>query len=342
MKSVIIILMVLTAFWSWACGSTYVTPQASVALGGGITRADGVAASADDPSSSSYLEATVPPCAAVEGSIIDPCERKVWDLEPVVTHSHPDQPELASVEPVIQIPWPPPDLESAYLERFRSGQHPHIIVRGVFSPGTTRCVLHEKRIMEDRGELILLGDSESERSTFGMLDCYMDLAVRDYVVGRGPASITVRYEGSIPYARGSHGFYKTDEYLKGLSTHIAALREGREFLVSLGEGTNKAVEVWDVYSAMFVQRRDDDRIVVTTPDLLPYIAQDNKHLYVREEWALGEIVSEISQTFEDAAKLAEITVVEDANHVHLREHLKRHGHYEEYAEHISLPPPFTD
>ena len=182
----------------------------------------------------SYLETVAEPCAPLEGSSYKPCAIRAWSLPYFVGYVHPDQ--TTSFNTDVDIDSVPPEPTPATeLERLRnwfeaiaetygygySKRIPHIIARGVFVPGSTRCVLHE------------LPNVHHELPNFN-IECYVDFRVRQYVVGHGPENLTLRPLSAVRYFSQNHELYKTEDYQKRLSQHVSKRWEGGEVVAYLG------------------------------------------------------------------------------------------------------------
>ena len=223
----------------------------------------------------SYLEATVEPCARVPDSNLDPCERRDWVYRSVDNdYRHPDQKTITHLYRTFGNPqFPPPTVREWLRYEFeRVAEHsvknyhqtPHILARGVFMPGTTRCVFHESEINHD----YLDGSLSFKPPGVGFPEgpaCYVDFRVRDYHVGQGPVTLVVRMPYKIPVGSEELELYRTDNYTDHLADHASQYWEGREFVVWLTLNRNLAVEVWRVGNFVDVQRGEDGEILSCLP-----------------------------------------------------------------------------
>ena len=304
------------------------------------------ASTTEDLYAVSYLEATVEPCSPVDGSQIDPCERRRWRYETWVNdYIHPDQVIHSMVERDIgPIAYPPRPLREVVREYFQElntpgspgdGHIPHFIVRGVFLPGTTRCQLHETLVQNVVGEGLQIYNHPIHGSELG---CYADFEVRDYLVGRGPQMLVLRPPGRVPYAKENHEIYKTDDYLAGLASHVGKIWEGSEFAVVVGLNRNSAVEVWQVKGVSDVQRREDGEVITSSPFLDRYREDQPIEPYLDIlEPRVDDIKSEIAQAHADAAEEFGIVRILDANLKFLKEYLDIFGIYD--IEGVEISPP---
>ena len=192
-----------------------------------------------------YLSATVEPCLPVPGTDIDPCERRFddWDRVRSPYRSSSCRPEPAN-----------PTIEAS-LELWFDGDHadvPHIFIRGTPLPDTTRCVEHESVIFSGIGighEPYVLQQADD--------NCFVDLRVNEYIVGRGPAVLTILVGGHHKVLD-----YKGDEYYEWIED-IHSIFEGREWVIGLTVPIDFSYSTWEINNFPWdVQRRDDGTLVV--------------------------------------------------------------------------------
>ena len=133
------------------------------------------AACRDSFNPADQLTVVVTPCVAYQGSDVDPCERRgTWE------NPNPFQ----FVEYVFPEVYPSVEDELLYVATI--GNAVHFIVRSTVIPGTTRCVKPEFRY-----RLYWLRDDTPRDPLSPLLQCVTDIAVNEYIVGRGPARLTV-------------------------------------------------------------------------------------------------------------------------------------------------------
>ena len=199
-----------------------------------------------------YFDAYVEPCAPYPGSSKDPCERRVpWEW-----------PRLKNPNFVADIwePWPPftarewVDWKFDYWHKV-----PHFIIRGVAIPGSTRCASH--------GPDILIKVTETDELKVGGamtdIDCYTDIAVREYIFGSGPSRITFRSGGrSVDEISPDFGTVERDStYYADITSPLTESLEGYEWIFWLTTPQDASQGAWRATSLWDVQRRDDGVIV---------------------------------------------------------------------------------
>ena len=172
----------------------------------------------DDAVGNSYLSSTIEPCVVVAGFDADPCERRFDDWDVIRT------PYRSRYVPSLD----PPTVESSLSVLFGAPEHvPHLIVRGTVIPGTTRC---------DEQTGVYLGAFGNDAEVYqGPRDtCFADLRVNEYIVGRGPARITVRLgahdkvddfgdkrgDEDYTWLEGIHSVFEGSEWIFGLKVPI--------------------------------------------------------------------------------------------------------------------------
>ena len=334
MKSVLIVATMLVAWWSVVCES-----------------ADNGVALNDDPYAVSYLEATVEPCARLPDSQVDPCERDRFnDYDWWIDYHHPEQLARKSAPEVeYKLIYPPittqQSVRSAFATASRSVDRdyglPHIVARGVFLPGTTRCAVYDCSVTVGTGdprERIGYATQQTWRKDY--VGCFIEFGFREYLFGKGPATLTLHPRNSVLYHHRNHEFYKTEQYLSGLASHVADLWEGAEVVVRLATHTNAAVEVWRASDTKIVQQDSNGRVVLMALGKNPYGPEYPSEPYVdRIEPTLDDYRRDIQIAFEESATEFDLTPIADANQKHLRAHVNRFGIYNLPEIEIVQPPP---
>ena len=253
-----------------ACGESTGDPDASdttlLVLEAGQSAAENQVLGPEDPevvfqAPVSYLEEVIPPCVPLEGSSQDPCAPTT--PQRVAVLSAPASPPL----------WPtrddPPTVSDAIM-----GWDPltiiHIVVRATVQEDTTRCGLYPL-ILADHSEIT--GPS----STY-LYNCYADVRVNEYIVGTGPAELTVELhrEGLI---LNDEMLDDWDNWKDGWLTNTvrdpegrtAAVYEGNEVVLLLEPSFTIAVEAWlgssGTARVWFVQRPDQGMVRAVASDI---------------------------------------------------------------------------
>ena len=186
-----------------------------------------------------YLTEVIPPCVATE-TAPDPCP----DFLPPNNYM-PESQTFHGMMPWFEVPsfterllWDPED------DGFISVQ---IVVRGTVKPGTTRCKTYRDRIPDYMVQYL---------PSFRIIDqfvvdyydysCFADVAVKEYIVGKGPSVLTVLLD-----RLGIHQKMDPDQkpgagYLAyyGDPEKTSKAYEGREMIFFLGAAPSIAVEAW--------------------------------------------------------------------------------------------------
>ena len=200
-----------------------------------------------------YFDAYVEPCAPYPGSSKDPCERRVpWEY-----------PSLKNPNFVADIwePWPPFNVREWVDWKFDLWYTvPHFIVRGVAVPGSTRCASYAPP------STLLKGSETDTLETWSpgtAIDCYTDIAVREYIFGTGPSRITFQSGGrSVDEISPDFGTVERDSaYFADITSPLTESLEGYEWIFWLTTPLDASVGAWRATSLWDVQRRDDDAIV---------------------------------------------------------------------------------
>ncbi len=206
---------------------------------------------AQEMTATTYLTGTVEPCAPVEGSDVDPCERRDgYDVNPFYSGS-------------IRFYNPPLTLVEGMSEiRNTSGWSPHMGVRAVALPGTTRC------IPEGRSNLYSPGyEGTAVHVVFG---CFTDFLIRDYIVGRGPERLTIWVTGGPPEYLDQIDWGDEAQVEQRVVSKVAEVWEGYEWAMYLGPYTRATTETLQHFGASAVQKLEDGSVAVVSPDAAAY------------------------------------------------------------------------
>jgi len=206
-----------------------------------------------------YLKERVLPCLPLAGSQTDPCGPGITEVD------------ARSVS--LSLLWPSrnslPTFEQTLVgHNLNTGNDlphrvPHIVIRGIVVPDTTRCEPYPRWSANYRG-----GDIGKNYRT---LECFSDVQVNEYTVGVGPPRLTVilhseridHYLTLDPSRNASDWTAKKAEILEKLGdprARTAAAYEGRELVLFLQPSRTIAVEAWKVanhFHMWFVQRSED-------------------------------------------------------------------------------------
>ncbi len=212
------------------------------------------AASASD-ASRIYLEKTIPPCTLVTVPGKDPCETR------------------EEVARIIGEPSPFPvsyELKhySDYLDK--STYEPvtaHMALRGTALPNTVRCLrevpvkAHDHSTDTANHRLILEHDGERIEAT----KCFMDVAVQEYIIGKGAPTVTLEMfdswlsamsdRGTIDYGS-FFGWNHLRTYEDLLAVQLEKRYAGSEHLFFISPSDEILIESWDVIADFDVVRND--------------------------------------------------------------------------------------
>ena len=194
----------------------------------------------------------VPPCTPWPGSDRDPCERRVpWKWAKLLGRL---------VEVGYVAPDPVPTIRESVDKSFESSTKlPHQVVRGIVVPGSTRCVM-QTGIALTTSDL----EGEVEWSPDGShIRCFIEVSVREYLVGDGPARITIlksrrSHDDSYP----DYGTVARDDaYFANIASPTVDALEGYEWIFWLEVPFDPTSETWESSQYWSVQRRDDGAVV---------------------------------------------------------------------------------
>ncbi len=291
-------------------------------------------------STPAYLAEEIPPCTPVHSSSVDPCE-------PGPSSS------LSSGGGLLIIGTEPWGLRS-FLED-TSVHVAHLVLRGTYLPRTVRCVDHG---IGFRNPLYLNPGEWIRPSYMVSINCYADVRVNTYVLGSGPATLTV-----LVYYR-SYGFDGAQERMDEIDEWRGTLEqaliegghyedipedgiEGREMMMFLGPSYDASAEAWQVFFTWDVQRLEDDTVVAVHPHRDGWRSDDDYQTYLpRLEMELPAFTQAVAAA--NQARIAEYggrtaadegypMLVTDANN--LSQFFTDIGAYDHPDGHPVQPPP---
>ena len=347
-------LMIAATVMLVACGSVVVTPSpVATSAATEFTQIEGTqrwsdpsGAEADEVGTDSVVDSTLSsgefevfgPCsrALVEGR--DPCERRVpWEW-----------PELKYPVMVVDIhvPDPPQTVRQEVDDSFDYWSLiPHVVVRGVIVPGSSRCSVHT-------GSIILRDNLEHETSwspAYGShINCFSEISVSEYIVGSGPRRVTA-ITGGRRYDNQSYDFGEVprdEEYFADITEPLVESLEGYEWILWLEVPLDPATETWNVSMFRSVQRLPSGDIVAVSQfhetSLVGSEYED------RLDYPLDAYVAEMRnamQYYRDlyGGKVADSadapSLIASADHSDLREYLRSVGTYDLPGFTPTSPPP---
>ncbi len=226
-------------------------------------------AACDSPQSNStenaaikYLTEEIPPCTPIAGSSVDPCEPR----GPIETFGAAGgtNPAYDTEEPLT-------------IRQFLDGSSlisiPHIVLWGTYIQDTVRCTSGDPFRVPSYEEPGYFQHSI-------LINCYADVRVNGYILGEGPARLTVL----VDFHHYWHGYYapisadditEQERVERIRAAHAIVLEEGfertgegiygREVILFVGPGHSHAHEVWAVADTWYVQRREDGTVIAVHP-----------------------------------------------------------------------------
>ena len=221
----------------------------------GVSCSVGATDDADATGAAEVVEARhvedVAACTPWPGSERDPCERRVpWKWADLLGRR---------VVPGYVEPEPVPTIRERMDKSFESSTRlPHQVVRGVVIPGSTRCAMQTGSALTkgDFGGVLWYAGGREIR-------CFVDVSVREYLVGGGPALVTI-VAGWRGYEDGHNGDAKVPHdaaYFAWVASPTVDALEGYEWIFWLEVPLDPTSETWESSQYWSVQRRDDGAVV---------------------------------------------------------------------------------
>ena len=137
---------------------------------------------------------------------------------------------------------------------------PHMMLRGTYLPNTVRCTSGDPFRVSSylRDEF---GDTSNDLS----IKCYIDVQANAYVLGSGPATLTILLFTWI-YGTEEAEQDVIEDLKQQFETGISDYFPGREHVMFLGPPVDLSTEVWRFMGNWDVQRREDGTVIAVHPD----------------------------------------------------------------------------
>lgn len=296
----------------------------------------------NEGSPSMYLEESKPPCVFSHEEV-DPCP---VDVPPEV--------ETLSVHSSYPA-WPSGDnirtFEQIFLRDY-SIVSPHLVVRGIAKPNSSRCDLYPIQKANFLMEIL-------ERDYSGTYDylnthyhyhCFVDIEVNEYIVGKGPSVLTVSMLREV-LSRIDPATWDVEQatQLQNPRLRTATAYEGREMILFLTTPSTIAVESWrakGLFTVWFIQNTENG-IRAVSQDIRYALTDGQRNKLNRP---LDDIVKEIKEANEYRVEITNGRIgrdaslpllVTDANH--LRDYYIELGAvYNTGEDDTVLPPPVPE
>ena len=290
----------------------------------------------------SYLEETIPSCIPIDGSELDPC--------PTGT-----PPSVSTLSVDASFPyWPHSDhvwnMTDVFLGALLSypGNYfpekaPHIAIRGIAQNDTTRCGIYPRKPY----------DFQTDATHFKALRhyiCFVDVAVKEYIIGEGPSRLTVKFHNEIfwIFNEEDKAMY-TEEFIARIyadpKSRTASVYEGKELILLLRPTHSITIESWapSGLGEWFIQKGGDGDIRAVSKAYEDALTEVHRNLL---NFPLDEFVRLIKQAHQNkiartGGRIGEDPtlpmLVTDANY--LQDYYIAGGAVYEGDEATRLPPP---
>ena len=247
----------------------------------------------------SYLREVVPPCLPAGESERDPCRGVPTPL-------------VSAGSSLKLIDWVQHGIPSFNEVLLRVPVSiPHIVIRGLVQEDTTRCDLYPYEYFSYRTPSI---------TGFHYYYCFADIKVHEYIVGEGPAELTVALHREVLFVGredAAKGWRAIKDYvpldLEDPQSGTASLYEGKEVVLLLGTTTTVALESWAVSgwwgTVWFLQRNDSDEIRALEKHISHARTPEERS---RFDLPLSELIQQIKEAAEHRATVTGGRIGEDS------------------------------
>jgi len=256
----------------------------------------------------SYLREVVPPCLPVESGR-DPCRGASGLLGSAGGSSGQRAWSLGGIPSFDDVM-----LGRTSLDTIASVFIPHIVIRGAVQADTTRCELYPfRRYAYD--DIFWYGDH--------YYYCFADVSVHEYIVGEGPAELTIGMHRELALFTIEQLEYWTnirDEWIVGMvewlqdpQRRAKLFYEGKELVLLLVTSPTIALESWVVSgwwgTVWFLQRNDNGEVRALEQDHALATPEERN----RFDLALSELVERIKEAAENRPAVTGWRIGEDPN-----------------------------
>ena len=147
---------------------------------------------------------------------------------------------------------------------------PHLVVRGIAQPGSTRCEIYPI-IVPNYVHL----NAEYLFDDLYHYHCFVDIHITEYIVGTGPATVTVSlHRESLYLSRLADWPDQKDEHLDFWNDPVsrtASTFEGKEIILFLGLPGTLGVEAWvsrEPFNLWFIEQTQEGELRAIARDIL--------------------------------------------------------------------------
>ena len=283
----------------------------------------------------SYLQEVVSPCLPVDGSGQDPCQGSAVLLTGASSSSSWLLDELPAFDDI---------MLGNLVGRYVPAVVPHIVIRGLVQPDTTRCELYWIEDFAYRN-LPPVGYAYF---------CFAEVSVHEYIIGEGPAQLTVVMHREPIFLTPQQAAdwsnireWMVPELLGDPGSRTAASYEGKEMVLFLRIPITITLESWARSgwwgNTWFLQRNEEGEIRALEQD---YSVARTDELRSQLDLPLSELVERIKKAAENRAVVTEGRIgldsalpllVTDANR--LQNFYVSEGAVYEGGDATVLPPP---
>ena len=265
----------------------------------------------DETRPNSYLDATVEPCTPIQGIDTDTCGRRV--LSNSGRTLLPDVPRTM--------------YENMLL--YSEALPVSFVIRGTTIPGTTRC-------MPVNVAYVVNGERTVFVDNLGTAACAIDVRVNEYIVGKGPATLTVHLGTNAPHwPLSGKDALKPENLKENIANSLAKEWEGVEVVLWLQRPFNVLVQAWNYGYIAYVERIDGKiKVVDQYIDAYSGLPSFNSDLHLSKlEFTLEDYRRDVKEAHAKLAASLEASIasgdtrllIADANDEFLRARLIKLG-----------------
>ena len=188
---------------------------------------------------------------------------------------------------------------------------PHLVVRGVAQPDSTRCDIYP----------IIVPNYVQPNADYLFDDlyhyhCFVDLDVTEYIVGTGPAKVTVSlHRESLYLSRLTDWHDHKDEYLSSWNDpafRTASTFEGKELILFLSLPGTLGVEAWvtrNSFNLWFIEQNQESELRATAQEITLAETDEQRS---KMDLPLAEMIKDIKEAAEERIKITNGRIGEES------------------------------
>ena len=181
---------------------------------------------------------------------------------------------------------------------------PHLVVRGIAQPGSTRCDIYPIIVPN-----YVFANAEYLFDDLYHYHCFIDIHITEYIVGDGPATVTVSlHRESLYLGRLADWPNQKDEQLdfwNDPASSTASTFEGKEMILFLGLPGTLGVEAWvsrEPFNLWFIEQTPEGELRAIARDITQARTDEQRS---KMDLPLAKMINDIKEAATERDKLTD-------------------------------------